>query len=234
VDKANNADFKQSEDSAAYAALGYLKYPVAVTVATVTDPGPSAGKLKSGDAIDAVNGTPVANVEQFTGFLKNTKPGQVVTIDYRRKNEPAGVAQITLGTNKDRDYGFMGVAVLDAPWAPFVVDFNLANVGGPSAGLMFSLAVVDKLTTGELAGANFIAGTGTISVDGKVGQIGGITHKMAAAHAAGATVFLVPAKNCYEAASDNPSGLRLVKVETLSQAVDALHAITSGGQPPSC
>jgi PDZ domain-containing protein len=237
VDKANNADFKQSEDSAEYAALGYLKYPPAVTVATVTDPGPSAGKLKSGDAIDMVDGTPVANVEQFTGYLKNTKPGQVVTLDYRRKNEtagPIGTVQITLGTNKDRDYGFLGVAVLDAPWAPFLVDFNLANVGGPSAGLMFSLAVVDKLTTGDLAGSTFIAGTGTISVDGKVGQIGGITHKMVAAHAAGATVFLVPAKNCYEASSDNPSGLRLVKVETLGQAVDALHALRAGGQPPSC
>jgi Lon-like protease len=234
VDKANNADFKQSEDSAAYAALGYLKYPSAVTIAKITDPSTSAGKLKTGDAIDMVDGTPVANVEQFTALLKNTKPGQVVTIDYRRKNEPAGVTQITLGTNKDRDYGFLGVSVLDAPWAPFVVDFNLANIGGPSAGLMFSLAVVDKLTTGELAGSMFVAGTGTISVDGKVGQIGGITHKMVAARAAGATVFLVPAKNCYEAASDNPSGLRLVKVETLGQAVDALHAMTAGGQPPSC
>jgi Lon-like protease len=234
VDKANNADFKESEDSAEYAALGYLKYPSAVSVATVNDPGPSAGKLRSGDAIDAVNGIPVANVEQFTGFLRKTKPGQVVTIDFRRKNEPAGVAQITLGANKDRDYGFMGVAVLDAPWAPFVVTFNLANIGGPSAGLMFSLAVVDKLTTGELVGSNFIAGTGTISMDGKVGQIGGITHKMVAARAAGATVFLVPAKNCYEASSDNPSDMRLVRVETLGQAVDALHAITSGGQPPTC
>jgi len=234
VDKANNADFKQSEDSAEYAALGYLKYPSAVTVAKVNDPGPSAGKLKSGDAIDAVDGIPVATVEQFTGYLKGTKPGQVVTIDFRRKNQPAGVAQITLGENKDRDFGFMGVAVLDAPWAPFVVNFNLANIGGPSAGLMFSLAVVDKLTTGELAGSTFIAGTGTISIDGKVGQIGGITHKMVAAHAAGATVFLVPAKNCYEANSDNPSDMRLVKVDTLGEAVDALHAITSGGQPPTC
>lgn len=234
VDQANNADFKTSEDSAQYAALGYLKYPEAVTIATVTDPGPSAGKLKAGDAIDAVNRTPVSNVEQFTSLLKNTKPGQVVTIDYRRKNEPAGVAEIALGTNKDRDYGFMGVAVLDAPWAPFTVDFNLANIGGPSAGLMFSLAVVDKLTTGDLAGSTFVAGTGTITVDGKVGPIGGITHKMAAARAAGASVFLVPAKNCYEAMSDIPSGLKLVKVETLGSAVDALHAMTSGGATPSC
>ncbi|OBJ51151.1 PDZ domain-containing protein [Mycobacterium sp. 1423905.2] len=234
VDKANNADFKNSEDSAEYAALGYLKYPEAVTVATVSDPGPSLGRLKPGDAIDMVNGTPVANVEQFTSLLKTTKPGQVVTLDFRRKNEPAGVTQITLGTNKDRDYGFLGVAVLDAPWAPFSVNFNLANIGGPSAGLMFSLAVVDKLTTGDLTGNAFIAGTGTISVDGKVGPIGGITHKMAAARAAGATVFLVPAKNCYEAASDDPPGLRLVKVETLGQAVDALHAMTSGAPAPSC
>ncbi|WP_421841532.1 PDZ domain-containing protein [Mycobacterium sp.] len=234
IDKANNADFKQSEDNAEYAALGYMKYPRAVTVAAVNDPGPSAGALKSGDAIDAVNGTPVADVEQFTALLKNTKPGQVLTVDFRRKNAPAGIAEITLGTSEDRDYGFMGVAVLDAPWAPFVVDFHLANVGGPSAGLMFSLAVVDKLTTGDLVGSTFVAGTGTISVDGEVGPIGGITHKMAAASAAGATVFLVPAKNCYEAASDNPPGLQLVKVETLTQAVDALHAMTSGGQMPSC
>jgi PDZ domain-containing protein len=205
-----------------------------VTIATVSDPGPSLGKLKAGDAIDMVNGKPMANVEQFTTFLKNTKPGDVVTIDFRRKNEPPGVIQITLGTNKDRDYGFMGVAVLDAPWAPFLVDFNLANVGGPSAGLMFSLAVVDKLTTGDLVGSTFVAGTGTINVEGKVGPIGGITHKMAAARAAGATVFLVPAKNCYEASSDSPAGLRLVKVENLSGAVDALHALTAGKPTPSC
>ncbi|CAM2815716.1 PDZ domain-containing protein [Mycobacterium intermedium] len=235
VDKANNEDFKNSEDAAEYAALGYLgKYPKAVTIATVNDPGPSAGKLKPGDAIDNVNGTPVANVEQFTSLLKTTKPGDVVTIDYRRKNEPAGVAQVTLGKNKDRDYGFMGVAVLDAPWAPFEVNFNLANIGGPSAGLMFSLALVDKLTPGELVGNTFVAGTGTISLDGKVGPIGGITHKMAAARAAGATVFLVPAKNCVEATSDIPDGLKLVKVETLSSAVDALHAMTSGAPTPSC
>ncbi|KJX75575.1 PDZ domain-containing protein [Mycobacterium lepromatosis] len=234
VDKGNYADFKQSEDSAAYAALGYLQYPFAVTVARVSYPGPSAGKLKAGDAVDAVNGSPVANVEQFTGLLKKTKPGEVVTIDFRRKNEPPGVVQITLGANKDRDYGFMGVSVLDAPWAPFVVDFNLANVGGPSAGLMFSLAVVDKLTTGDLVGSTFVAGTGTISIDGQVGPIGGVAHKMIAARAAGATVFLVPAKNCDEARFDNRTGLRLVKVENLSQAVDALHAMTSGGQLPSC
>jgi Lon-like protease len=234
IDKANDADFKESEHSAEYAALGYLKYPQAVIVAAVNDPGPSVSKLQAGDSVQAVNGTPVATVEQFTSYLKNTKPGQQVTVDFRRKNAPPGVAQITLGSNKDRKYGFAGLSVMNAPWAPFVVDFNLANVGGPSAGLMFSLAVVDKLTTGNLAGSKFVAGTGTIKPDGTVGRIGGIVHKMTAARDAGATVFLVPAENCYEATSDKLPGLQLVKVDNLGGAVNALHAVTSGGQPPSC
>jgi len=234
VEKDQNADFRRSEDSAEYAALGYLKYPEAVTVASVNDPGPSAGKLKDGDAIDAVNGTPVANIEAFSSLLKSSKPGQEIVVDYRRKNAPAGSARITLGSNPDRDYGYLGIAVLDAPWAPFTIDFNLANVGGPSAGLMFSLAVIDKLTTGDINGSKFIAGTGTISDDGKVGPIGGIAHKMMAAQDAGATVFLVPAENCDEARSVTDDSMELVKADTLSQTVDALHTLTSGGTPPGC
>jgi PDZ domain-containing protein len=234
VEKDQDADFKNSEDSAAYAALGYLKYPKAVVAAKVNDSGPSAGKLKDGDAIDAVDGKPVANIAEFTGLLKATKPGQEIVIDYRRENNPPGTARITLGTNPDRDYGYLGVAVLDAPWAPFSIDFNLANIGGPSAGLMFSLAVIDKLTTGDLNGSKFIAGTGTIDADGKVGPIGGITHKMLAAQEAGAAVFLVPADNCDEAKSMRDDNMELVKVENLAGAVDALHTLTSGGRPPSC
>ncbi len=234
VEKSQNADFKRSEDSAEFAALGFLKYPDALTVDRVTDPGPSAGKLQAGDAIDAVDGTPVGNVEAFTALLKNTRPGQEIVVDYRRKNAPPGTARITLGTNPDRDYGYLGIAVLDAPWAPFTIDFNLANVGGPSAGLMFSLAVIDKLTTGDLNGSKFIAGTGTISEDGKVGPIGGITHKMMAAQEAGATVFLVPAENCDEARTAEHDTMELVKVDSLGQAVESLHTLTSGGRPPSC
>ncbi|WP_181428298.1 YlbL family protein [Mycolicibacterium moriokaense] len=234
IDQANNSDFKRSEDSAEYAALSFLKYPSAVTVATVNDPGPSVGKLQRGDAIDGVNGKPVATIDQFTSLLKATKPGDKVVLDYRRKNSPAGVATVTLGTNADRDYGYLGVAVLDAPWAPFSIDFNLANIGGPSAGLMFSLAVVDKLTTGDLNDGKFVAGTGTIDSEGKVGSIGGITHKMLSAREAGATIFLVPADNCDEAKTAHEDGLQLVKVDTLSHAVDALHTLSAGGEPPRC
>ncbi|MEB3048918.1 PDZ domain-containing protein [Mycolicibacter sp. MYC123] len=233
VDRDNDDDFRASEQSAEYAALGYLRYPSAVTLADVHDPGPSAGALKRGDAVDAVNGEPVYTVEQFTKRLAATKPGEKVVIDYRRKNAAPGTARITLGENKDRANGFLGVSVLDAPWAPFTIEFNLANIGGPSAGLMFSLAVIDKLTTGELAGPKFIAGTGVIKSNGQVDPIGGITHKMIAAREAGATVFLVPTDNCYEARSDDV-GLQLVKVDSLARAVDALKTLAAGGQPPSC
>ena len=233
VDEDNDADFQASEQSAEYAALGYLRYPRAVTVVEVRDPGPSVDLLQPGDAVDAVDGTPVYTVEQFSKILSGTEPGQTATITYRRKKAPAGVARITLGASDDRKHGYLGIGVLDAPWAPFTIDFNLANIGGPSAGLMFSLAVIDKLSTGELAGNTFVAGTGTIAADGEVGKIGGITHKMIAAHEAGATVFLVPADNCYEARSDN-DGLQLVRVENLSGAVNALHTLAGGGQPPSC
>ncbi|MBA0045489.1 PDZ domain-containing protein [Mycobacterium sp. NPDC050853] len=234
VDKENDLEFKKSEESAEFAALGYLKYPSAVTVLTISEDGPSKGKLQENDAVTAVNGHPVATLEEFTAQLKLTKPGDVVALDYKRKNAPSGTVKVTLGKNGDRDYGFLGVGVVQAPWAPFTIDFNLANIGGPSAGLMFSLAVIDKLTPDELDGGKFVAGTGTIDAEGKVGPIGGITHKMLAAKDAGATVFLVPAGNCAEAKADGGQGLTLVKVGTLTEAVDGLNALNHGGQPPSC
>lgn len=234
IDEANTKDFRQSEDSAEYAALHYLKYPMAVTVESVDPEGPSNDKLQPGDAIDAVNNTPVANLDEFQEILKTTKPGDTLVVDYRRKNAPAGTVDITLGKHPEREQGLLGVGVLDAPWAPFTIDFNLANVGGPSAGLMFSLAVVDKLTTGDVNGSKFVAGTGTITGDGKVGSIGGITHKIAAAGEAGASVFLVPADNCDEAKSAGVGGVALLKVETLEQTINSLRTLSAGGEPPRC
>ena len=233
IDQENSDQFQRSEDDAEYAALGYLDYPAAVTVEGVEDPGPSAGKLQDGDAIDAIDGKPVATLDELSAVMDTTRPGQDVVVDYRRKNEPAGTVTVTLGARDDRESGILGVSVGDAPWAPFVVDFNLANIGGPSAGLMFSLAVIDKLTDGELNGGEFIAGTGTITADGEVGPIGGITHKILAAREAGATVFLVPADNCDEARSADED-IELVRVETLTGAVDALNTLSAGGEPPKC
>ena len=234
VEEANTRDFRESEDSAEYAALHYLDYPMAITVESIDEEGPSKGKLQGGDAIDAVNNTPVADLEEFQALMADTKPGETIVVDYRRKNAPAGTTEITLGEHPDGDKGFLGVNVLDAPWAPFTIEFNLANIGGPSAGLMFSLAVVDKLTTGDINGSKFVAGTGTISGDGEVGAIGGITHKIVAAEDAGATVFLVPADNCDEAKTADADGIELLKVDTLKRAIDSLRELSAGGEPPRC
>jgi PDZ domain-containing protein len=234
IEKSQSAEFQRSEDNAEFAALNFLKYPQAVTAQNINDPGPSAGKLQDGDAIDKVDGTPVATVEEFSKLLKATKPGQEIVLDYRRKNAEPGTARITLGRNDDRDSGFLGIAVRDAPWAPFTIDFNLANIGGPSAGLMFSLAAVDKLTTGDINGGKFIAGTGSITPDGAIGPIGGISHKMVTAQKVGATVFLVPADNCEEARTVSGNTMELIKSENLQQTIEALETLTSGGKPPVC
>ena len=234
IEEANSRDFRESEDSAEYAALHYLKYPMAITVESTDEDGPSQGKLQAGDAITAVDGTPVADLDEFQALMKDTAPGDTIVIGYRRKNGRDGSTEITLGEHPQGEQGFMGVNVLDAPWAPFTIDFNLANIGGPSAGLMFSLAVVDKLTTGDLNGSKFVAGTGTITGDGVVGSIGGITHKIVAAEDAGATVFLVPAENCDEAKTADADGIDLLKVQTLEQAIDSLRVLSAGGEPPRC
>ncbi|MFF7316761.1 S16 family serine protease [Streptomyces albogriseolus] len=119
------------------------------------------------------------------------------------------------------------------------VTLKLADVGGPSAGLLFSLGIVDKLdgdgSGGDLTGGRVVAGTGTIDAEGRVGAVGGVPLKTQAARRDGATVFLVPRDECSEAKAELPAGLRLVPVTTLRGAVDALVALEKGtGKVPSC
>nr|WP_202500554.1 S16 family serine protease [Streptomyces sp. SID5476] len=119
------------------------------------------------------------------------------------------------------------------------VTLRLADVGGPSAGLLFSLGIVDKLdgdgSGGDLTGGRVIAGTGTIDTAGRVGPVGGVALKTQAARRDGATVFLVPKAECADAQSELPKGLRLIPVTTLKGAVGSLVALeTGGGKVPSC
>jgi PDZ domain-containing protein len=119
------------------------------------------------------------------------------------------------------------------------VDLKLADIGGPSAGLLFSLGIIDKLhgdgRGGDLSGGRTIAGTGTISPDGTVGAVGGVSLKTQAARRDGATVFLVPKAECAQAKSELPKGMRLIPVTTLKGAVSALVALEKGkGSVPSC
>ncbi|MFJ5225703.1 S16 family serine protease [Streptomyces sp. NPDC088400] len=118
------------------------------------------------------------------------------------------------------------------------VTLRLADIGGPSAGLLFALGIVDKLdgdgSGGDLTGGRTIAGTGTITGDGKVGPVGGVSLKTQAAGRDGATVFLVPQAECADAKSELPEGMRLVPVTTLKGAVSSLRALEKGGKVPSC
>ncbi|MFF8290291.1 PDZ domain-containing protein [Streptomyces sp. NPDC016309] len=118
------------------------------------------------------------------------------------------------------------------------VDLELADVGGPSAGLFFALGIVDKIegdgSGGDLTGGRTIAGTGTVAADGTVGAVGGVSLKTQAAHRDGATVFLVPKDECADAQAEKPEGLRLVPVTTLKDAVSSLRALERGGKVPSC
>lgn len=117
---------------------------------------------------------------------------------------------------------------------PFTLEFDLAGIGGPSAGLLFALGIVDKLTPADLTGGRIIAGTGSLDDSGEVGAIGGITQKLIGARAADATVFLTPVANCEAAAKNPPAGLRLVKVGTLDDALSALAALRDEGEVPEC
>jgi Lon-like protease len=234
VTQKNAQDFADSQASAEGAALTYLKLPSVVYVDDLTDGSPSAPVLKQGDVLLSVNGQKLTTYTDLAAALAPTRPGQQVAVTYQRGTDAPADATITLGSRPENQQGALGVYPGVRPPDPDEIKISLGDVGGPSAGLMFSLAIVDKLTPGELNGGRFVAGTGTITSTGVVGKIEGIRFKMGAARAAGATVFLVPADNCADALDAAPDGLQLVKVASLPDAVTALQTLDQGGTPPSC
>jgi PDZ domain-containing protein len=234
VDQANLADFKDSENNAQTAALTFLKYPMRTAVAGVALDGPAKDALRPGDRLVSVNGVAADSTKTVQDTVAAAKPGSPAVIVLDRDGAQRTVTVALGASPQDPAKGRLGVSLMPTPDVPFKIDFNLADVGGPSAGLMFSLAVIDKLTDDQLANGKFVAGTGTIDADGKVGPIGGIQYKMIAARDAGAVTFLVPADNCDEARQHTPAGLRLVRVDTLDTAVRSLDAIKDGGAAPSC
>lgn len=249
VKKENTKQFQDSQGAAVSASLQYLKksgvdwadeIKVGVVVKELTTGGPADKVLDPGDQLLVVNGKKIGAAKDVRAALKGTKPTDKIEVTYRDEGESSAADEhtgtITLGkADDDRKQGYMGLLPAEHPEVDDLkVDIKLADVGGPSAGLMFALAVVDRLTPDELAGGRHIAGTGEITEDGTVGAIGGISFKLAAARDDGATVFLVPEGNCAEAKESAPDGLRLVKVGTLTDAVDALEKLNAKQRPASC
>jgi Lon-like protease len=222
-----------SQQLAQAAALCQLGIPFRVldTVDTVYAKLPASGVLRKGDVIAAVDGKPVTCRSPAGTLIRARRPGAPVRLTIERNGT---THQFRLRTASDRGKAVVGVGVFETYRFPFPVKINVGAIGGPSAGLMFALGIMDKLTPHGLTGGRFIAGTGEISAGGAVSPIGGIQQKMAGARAAGATVFLTPAANCPDTAGAVPKGLRLVKVYTLGGAVRDLSALAAGGSVPSC
>jgi len=231
--RANREAFLTSEQAAESAALGHLGYPVKVVVQDVPDGSPSEHLLREGDTIDAVDGTPTPDADTLSEVLTAIPAGTTVTVDSAHLGAPEQI-EITTKAAKDRQGSMLGVSVLEQPSAPFDVQIDVKDVGGPSAGLMLTLGILDLVGDDDLTGGAVVAGTGTIDAEGTVGPIGGITLKMAAAKDIGAELFLVPADNCAEATGVADPGFPLARVATLDDALKALSDFEAGRTPAGC
>lgn len=240
VERDNQKMFDESQSNAEVAALRYLNKPIVVIAREITKGAPADQILQPGDRLIVVNGKEIKAAEDVRAALQGTAPGKAINITFSHDNGPQQTASVTLAKASDfskddqRSEGFLGLAPSERAQVDFKTTIHLQDVGGPSAGLMFALAIVDRLTPGELEAGQPVAGTGTIDPKGTVGSIGGIPFKMVAAREAGAKIFLVPADNCVEAKSQTPDGLRLVKVDTLDHAVQALEDLHDNKPVSGC
>jgi PDZ domain-containing protein len=239
VEHQNRAEMLGSQRSAVVAGLASAGFDALnVTVESIAKGAPANGVLRKGDVIVAVEGHRVHSTQQVVDAISSRSPGDTVTLRVERSGTPRQVTLTTQAAPGDASSARIGVGLRDAYAPPFGVKIQLGqDIGGPSAGLMFSLAVYDVLTPGPLTGGRFVAGTGTIDVEGHVGVIGGIQQKMAGAYDSGARVFLAPSGDCAEAAASGVADrLELVKVTTLTSAIAALHALQTGNDAavPRC
>lgn len=234
VQQSNSMAFTASEAAATISAMNFLNLPVEIEVVEVVEDSAASSSFEPGDTLTAVNDTPVTTPGEVQEMIRNMAPGDEVTITYLRGGEESSET-VTLGAHpQDPEVPLLGISMTSVPTSGTEVSYNLEDIGGPSAGLMFSLAVVDKLSDGPLNGGKFVAGSGTISEDGSVGPIGGIAHKVRAAREAGAEVFLSPTNNCAEALSADRGDMTILKVDTLEHAIEQMDAFSTGGDFEAC
>lgn len=220
-----------SQEEATAAALNELGYDVGVQIAvlSVGADAPAQGVLEEGDVIVSADGEPVTDAVQLRELVQESQ-GEPMNLDILRDGEPASVSVTPAATTVGGQTEWLiGVTLVTDYDFPIDVTIQLNNVGGPSAGVMFALGIVDMLTPGELNGGLNVAGTGTITAGGQVGPIGGIRQKMWGALRADADYFLAPEANCGEVVGEIPGDLQVFAIATLDDAVGALETITTGG-----
>ena len=222
------AQMVSSQENATVAALSELGYdvPAELTVVSAVSDGAADGVLEAGDILVSAGEEPLSSYRALADVLRRTPPGTELGVTALRQGEQVKATIVT----SDDGAGGSRLGVLLDPAFEFPVDvrIRLEDVGGPSAGLMFALGIVDVLTPGAMTGGESVAGTGTISADGQVGPISGIRKKLVAARRDGAEFFLAPAANCAEVEGFVPDGLRVVGVATLAESRAAVREIGEG------
>lgn len=233
VEQQNAEEWTESQESAVTVALTKLGYPLQTVVKSVTAGGASVGKLQAGDVITAVDGTKITDPAKLTEVIRAKPAGTTFAIAYTRSGK-AGSVKIATVESGDERTPRLGIEIEKKQPYPFKIKIDLDKIGGPSAGLMFTLGIIDKLEPEDLTGGKIIAGTGTIDDEGNVGPIGGIPQKLVGAKNAGAQLFLVPKDNCDEALKNAVDGLAMAEAATVDDALTALKTLTSGGTPKPC
>lgn len=213
------AQMTSSQDAATAVALEELGYDVTEpAVAAVTDGAPADGRLETGDVILRVNATAVSTSDDVVGAVTDAPAGAPVRFVVLRDGERQAVAVTPAIVDGKPQVGIQ-VGTQAKKDLPVDVTVNInPSIGGPSAGLMFSLGIYDTLTPGSLTGGQTVAGTGTMDASGAVGPIGGIQQKIVGARDAGAELFLVPPDNCEDALGAPNGDMRLVKADTMHDA----------------
>jgi PDZ domain-containing protein len=228
-----------SSEEARVEALRYLGYRVpehqGALVLQILPRSPAARikGLQVGDAITAIGGRPTPSTKAVAQALHGDHPGERVSLSIQTVDGAQRSARVVLGHRPGHPtQAFIGVGIQTGPWfaLPLRVDINSDGIGGPSAGLAFTLGIINELTGGHLTGGHRVAATGTIDLHGQVGVVGGVPQKTIAVRRAGATVFLVPKANYHDALSKAGTHLRVIPVSSLNQAIAALRRL--GGRVP--
>lgn len=229
----NTAAMVSSQEIATAAALTELgvDYRTHLSVQGFTTASASEGTLQTGDLIIEAGGEAVADVPSLSRVI-DAADGEPVPMTVRRDGEDRQLeVPVAPAPEGGPSRWLMGAYLGQSFDFPVQVEIALEDVGGPSAGLMFALSIVDRLSPGDLTGGRHIAGTGTVNPDGVVGAIGGIPQKVRGAREAGAEVFLAPVDNCAELDGRVPEGLTVYAVDTLSTARDTVDAVSHGRTP---
>lgn len=236
IDESNAELMVSSQENATVAALTELGYevPATLVVAGTVEGTDAEGTLEEGDVLTAMDGETLPDYQTLVRRLQDITPGDVVTLTVTRHGRSRDV-EVTTGEREDGG-AQIGVYVNPSFDLPVDVTISIDGIGGPSAGTMFALGIVDLLTPEDEADGEVIAGTGTIDVTGAVGPIGGIRQKLAGARRDGAAWFLAPEGNCEQVVGHVPDGLRVVRVATLHEAREAITAIGAGeaADLPTC